>query len=126
MEQRLSLSTPTMHGEEMSFIQEAFEKNWIAPLGFNCDGFENETAEYLSKNNENLHCLSLNSGTSALHLAVKLAGVKFGDVVLCSDMTFAATVNPISYEGGVQVYIDSEYETWNMDPVALEKAFENI
>lgn len=124
MEQRLSLSTPTMHGEEMNFIQEAFEKNWIAPLGFNCDGFENETAEYLSKNNENLHCLSLNSGTSALHLAVKLAGVKFGDVVLCSDMTFAATVNPISYEGGVQVYIDSEYETWNMDPVALEKAFE--
>lgn len=124
MEQRLSLSTPTMHGEEMSFIQEAFEKNWIAPLGFNCDGFENETAEYLSKNNENLHCLSLNSGTSALHLAVKLAGVKSGDVVLCSDMTFAATVNPISYEGGVQVYIDSEYETWNMDPVALEKAFE--
>ena len=124
MEQRLSLSTPTMHGEEMNFIQEAFEKNWIAPLGFNCDGFENETAEYLSKNNENLHCLSLNSGTSALHLAVKLAGVKSGDVVLCSDMTFAATVNPISYEGGVQVYIDSEYETWNMDPVALEKAFE--
>lgn len=124
MEQRLSLSTPTMHGEEMSFIQEAFEKNWIAPLGFNCDGFENETAEYLSKNNENLHCLSLNSGTSALHLAVKLADVKSGDVVLCSDMTFAATVNPISYEGGVQVYIDSEYETWNMDPVALEKAFE--
>lgn len=124
MEQRLSLSTPTMHGEEMSFIQEAFKKNWIAPLGFNCDGFENETAEYLSKNNENLHCLSLNSGTSALHLAVKLAGVKSGDVVLCSDMTFAATVNPISYEGGVQVYIDSEYETWNMDPVALEKAFE--
>ena len=124
MEQRLSLSTPTMHGEEMSFIQEAFEKNWIAPLGFNCDGFENETAEYLSKNNENLHCLSLNSGTSALHLAVKLAGVKSGDVVLCSDMTFAATVNPISYEGGVQVYIDSEYETWHMDPVALEKACE--
>ena len=124
MEQRLSLSTPTMHGEEMNFIQEAFKKNWIAPLGFNCDGFENETAEYLSKNNENLHCLSLNSGTSALHLAVKLAGVKSGDVVLCSDMTFAATVNPISYEGGVQVYIDSEYETWNMDPVALEKAFE--
>ena len=124
MEQRLSLSTPTMHGEEMNFIQEAFEKNWIAPLGFNCDGFENETAEYLSKNNENLHCLSLNSGTAALHLAVKLAGVKFGEVVLCSDLTFAATVNPISYEGGVQVYIDSEYETWNMAPVALEKAFE--
>lgn len=124
MKHRLALSTPTMHGEEIGFIQEAFEKNWIAPLGFNCDGFENETAKYLSGNDKgNLHCLSLNSGTSALHLAVKLAGVKPGDVVLCSDMTFAATVNPISYEGGVQVYIDSEYETWNMDPIALEKAF---
>lgn len=124
MEKRIELSTPTMHGEEMDFVNEAFEKNWIAPLGFNCDGFENEAAEYLKNGTENdLHCLSLNSGTSALHLAVKLAGVKRGDVVLCSDMTFAATVNPISYEGGKQVYIDSERETWNMDPAALEKAF---
>ena len=125
MGERLSLSTPTMHGEEMDFIKEAFDKNWIAPLGFNCDGFENEMSEYLSKDlNSPFYCLSLNSGTSALHLAIKLAGVKRGDVVLCSDMTFAATVNPVSYEGGVQVYIDSERETWNMDPVALEKAFE--
>lgn len=125
MKERLSLSTPTMHGEEMNYIKEAFEKNWIAPLGFNCDGFEKEMGEYLSSaQNIDFYCLSLNSGTSALHLAVKLAGVKRGDVVLCSDMTFAATVNPISYEGGVQVYIDSEKETWNMDPVALEKAFE--
>ncbi len=125
MEKRLALSTPTMHGEEMNFIKEAFEKNWIAPLGFNCEGFEKETAEYLKSGTEiALHCLSLNSGTSALHLAVKLAGVKRGDIVLCSDMTFAATVNPISYEGGIQVYIDSERDTWNMDPVALEKAFE--
>lgn len=125
MEKRLALSTPTMHGEEMNFINEAFEKNWIAPLGFNCDGFEKETAEYLKNGTDNeMHCLSLNSGTSALHLAVKLANVKRGDIVLCSDMTFAATVNPISYEGGKQVYIDSERETWNMDPAALEKAFE--
>ena len=125
MEQRLSLSTPTMHGEEMGFIQEAFEKNWIAPLGFNCDGFEKEMGEYLCERADSqYHCLSLNSGTSALHLAVKLAGVKRGDTVFCSDMTFAATVNPVSYEGGIQVYIDSDRETWNMDPKALEKAFE--
>ncbi len=123
--QRLLLSTPTMHGDEMEYINEAFEKNWIAPLGFNCDGFEEEMSQYLSNGTDaSYSCLSLNSGTSALHLAVKLAGVKRGDVVLCSDMTFSATVNPISYEGGVQVYIDSEYETWNMDPLALKKAFE--
>ena len=125
MEQRLSLSTPTMHGDEMRYIKEAFDKNWIAPLGFNCDGFENEMSEYLNAGaNSPYYCLSLNAGTAALHLAVKLAGVKRGDIVLCSDMTFAATVNPISYEGGVQVYIDSERDTWNMDPAALEKAFE--
>lgn len=125
MEQRLSLSTPTMHGEEIGFVNEAFEKNWIAPLGFNCDNFESEMSDYLSKGlNSSYHCLSLNSGTSALHLAVKLAGVKRGDVVLCSDMTFAATVNPVCYEGAVPVFIDSERETWNMDPVALEKAFQ--
>ena len=125
MKQRLSLSTPTMHGDEMRFIQEAFDKNWIAPLGFNCDGFENEMSEYLNGNVDSPYsCLSLNAGTAALHLAVKLAGVKRGDIVLCSDMTFAATVNPISYEGGVQVYIDSERDTWNMDPAALEKAFQ--
>ena len=121
MEKRIPLATPTMHDEEMSFVREAFEKNWIAPLGFNCDNFETELSAYLGREQ---HALSLCSGTAALHLAVKLAGVKRGDVVLCSDMTFAATVNPVSYEGGVQVFVDSEYETWNMDPVALERAFE--
>ena len=121
MEKRIPLATPTMHDEEMSFVREAFEKNWIAPLGFNCDNFETELAAYLGQNQ---NALSLCSGTAALHLAVKLAGVKRGDIVLCSDMTFAATVNPVSYEGGVQVFIDSEYETWNMDPAALERAFE--
>ena len=121
----IPLATPTMHGEELSFVQEAFEKNWIAPLGFNCDGLEKEMSAYLSQNGgKKQEALSLVSCTSALHLAVKLAGVKPGNIVLCSDMTFAATVNPVSYEGGVQVYIDSERETWNMDPLALEKAFE--
>ena len=125
MKKRIPLSTPTMHGNEIEYINEAFERNWVAPLGFNCDGFEKEMSEYLSDNSgEEYHALSLVSGTSALHLAVKLAGIKPGDIVLCSDMTFAATVNPVSYEFGKQVFIDSEYETWNMDPKALEKAFE--
>jgi dTDP-4-amino-4,6-dideoxygalactose transaminase len=121
MDNRIPLATPTMHEEEMGFVREAFEKNWIAPLGFNCDSFEAEMSRYLGAEQ---HALSLCSGTAALHLAVKLAGVKRGDIVLCSDMTFAATVNPVSYEGGVQVFVDSEYQTWNMDPDALEKAFE--
>lgn len=121
----IPLATPTMHGEELKFVQEAFDRNWIAPLGFNCDGLEKEMNEYLCRNGgKNQEALSLVSCTSALHLAVKLAGIKRGDKVFCSDMTFAATVNPVSYEGGEQVYIDSEYETWNMDPEALKKAFE--
>ena len=125
MEKRIPLATPTMHGDEMPFVQEAFDKNWIAPLGFNCDGFEKEIAQYLrADSDEEYHALALSSGTAALHLAYKLAGVKRGDIVLCSDMTFAATVNPVSYEGGVQVYIDSERETWNMCPKALERAFQ--
>ncbi|MBO7187658.1 MAG: DegT/DnrJ/EryC1/StrS family aminotransferase [Clostridia bacterium] len=121
---RISLSTPTMHGEEMTFVQEAFDKNWIAPLGFNVDNFEEEASSYLSQGlTEKYHTLALSSGTASLHLAYKLAGVKRGDIVLCTDMTFAATVNPISYEGGVQVFIDSETDTWNMSPEALETAF---
>ena len=124
-QKRINLSTPTMHGEEMDFVKQAFEKNWIAPLGFNCDNFEKEACDYIANGiSDKKYALALCSGTSALHLAIKLAGVKRGDVVFCSDMTFAATVNPVSYEGGVQVFIDSEEETWNMDPVALEKAFE--
>ena len=123
MEKRINLSTPTMHGNEMDFVKEAFDKNWIAPLGFNCDNFEIEMGKYLDKDG-GVQALALSSGTAALHLAVKLAGVKAGDIVLCSDMTFAATVNPVSYEGAIQVFVDSERETWNMDPVALERAFE--
>ena len=124
-EKRIVLPTPTMHGEELGFVQEAFDKNWIAPLGFNCDNFEKEMDAYLNRDIDTpFRTLALCSGTAALHLAMKLAGVKRGDRVFCSDMTFAATVNPVSYEGGVQVFIDSEPDTWNMDPVALEKAFE--
>ena len=96
------LSSPTMHGEEMRFIQEAFDTNWVAPIGFNVDNFEREVAAYLGIG----HAAALVSGTAALHLAVKLAGVKRGDIVFCTDLTFAATVNPVSYEGGVQVFID--------------------
>ena len=117
---RIYLSSPTMHGDEQKYIKEAFDTNWVAPLGANVDGFEREMAEYVGVK----HAAALVSGTAALHLAVKLAGVKPGDVVFCSDLTFAATVNPVSYEGGVQVFIDSEKDTWNMDPKALEKAFE--
>ena len=124
-EEKIWLASPTTHGDEMAYIQEAFDKNWIAPLGFNCDGFEAETAAYLQKKNggEKLYALSLSAGTAALHLAVKLAGVRSGEPVLCSDMTFSATVNPVSYEGGRQVLVDSERETWNMSPEALERAF---
>lgn len=116
--EKIWLSTPTMHGEEMQFVQEAFDKNWIAPLGFNVDGFESEMAEYLGV----AHAAALTAGTAALHLAIKLAGVQRGDVVLCSDLTFVATVNPVAYEGGKLVFVDSERDTWNMDPQALELA----
>lgn len=122
MQKRIYLSSPTMHEEEMNFIKEAFERNWVAPLGFNCDGFEDEISSFLDE--ENTHALALSSGTAALHLAVKLAGIERGDVVLCSDMTFVASANPVSYVGAVPVFVDSERDTWNMDPVALEKAFE--
>lgn len=117
---RIYLSSPTMHGDEQKYIKEAFDANWVAPLGPNVDRFERDMAEYIGVK----HAAALVSGTAALHLAVKLAGVKLGEVVLCSDLTFFATVNPISYEGGVQVFIDSERETWNMNPKALERAFD--
>ena len=120
MEKRIFLSSPTMHGEEQMFIKEAFDTNWVAPLGKNVNEFEKEMAAYVGVS----HAAALTAGTAALHLAVKLAGVKPGDVVFCSDLTFSATVNPVSYEGGVQVFIDSERETWNMNPRALERAFE--
>lgn len=117
---RILLASPTMHGEEMKYIQEAFDTNWIAPLGKNVDSFEQEICTYIGEG----YAAALSSCTAAIHLALRLCGLKHDEVVLCSDLTFAASVNPVSYEGGKQVFVDSEYETWNMDPVALEKAFE--
>ena len=119
MDKKIFLSSPTMHAEEQLYIKEAFDTNWIAPLGANVDNFENEMANYIGVK----HSAALVSGTSAIHLAVKLVGVKENDIVFCSDLTFAATVNPVSYEHAKQVFIDSEYNTWNMSPEALEKAF---
>lgn len=117
---KILLASPTMHGEEMKYIQEAFDTNWIAPLGKNVDCFEQEVCAHLGIS----HAAALSSCTSAIHLALKLCGIQQGDVVLCSDLTFSATVNPVSYEKGVQVFVDADYASWNMDPAALEKAFE--
>lgn len=114
------LSSPTMHGDELKYVTEAYESNWMSTVGANINEIERQIAEKLGCK----YAVALTCGTAALHLAVRLAGVKPGDEVLCSDMTFDATVNPVVYEGGVPVFVDTEYETWNMDPVALEKAFE--
>jgi len=117
---RINLSCPTMHGEEQQFVQEAFDTNWVAPLGPNVDRFEKEIAEYAGIG----HAAALSAGTAALHLAIKLAGVGQGDIVFAQSLTFSASVNPIVYEKAVPVFIDSEADTWNMDPKALRKAFE--
>ena len=118
---KIWLSSPTMHnGEEMKYVSVAYDTNWMSTVGENIDKVEEYTCKYVGCK----YAVGLSSGTSALHMAVKLAGVKPGDKVFCSDLTFAATVNPVIYEGGIPIFIDSEYDTWNMDPVALEKAFE--
>lgn len=116
---KIYLSSPTMNGHEMQFIEEAFETNWVAPLGKNVDEFEKEMADYVGTN----YAAAMSAGTAALHLAVKLAGIKPGDVVLSSALTFAATCNPVVYEKGILVFIDSEKDTWNMSPEALEEGF---
>lgn len=120
LKEKVWLSSPTMHGEEQKFVQEAFDTNWVAPLGKNVDELEKEVAAYTGAG----YGAALTSGTAALHLALKLAGIKSGDVVLCSDLTFAATVNPVSYENGIPVFVDSEGETWNMDPRVLKRALQ--
>ena len=117
---RIYLSSPTMHGEEQKFVQEAFDTNWVAPLGPNVNELEKEVASYAGCK----AAAALSAGTAAIHLALKLADVKEGDIVFVSDLTFSATCNPICYEKAIPVFIDSEPDTWNMDPKALKKAFE--
>lgn len=116
---RIYLSSPTTYGEELQYIQDAFAKNWVAPLGENVNEFEKEVASYIGVG----HAAALSSGTAALHLAYILAGIDEGDTVLCQDLTFSATANPLAYQHANVVFVDSERETWNMDPRALEKAF---
>ena len=115
---KLYLSSPTMHGEELIYMKEAFDTNWMSTVGENIDRAEEQIAQKLGG-----YAVALSSGTAALHLAMKLGGIKPGDLVFSSDMTFSATTNPVVYEGARQVFIDTERDTWNMDPEALEQAF---
>ncbi|MFG6119299.1 DegT/DnrJ/EryC1/StrS family aminotransferase [Thalassobacillus sp. B23F22_16] len=120
--ERIFLSSPHMsdEGYEMQYVKEAFDTNWIAPLGKNVNGFERELAEMVGSKS----AAALSSGTAAIHLALKAAGVGEGDIVFCPTLTFSATANPIIYQNAIPVFIDSDYETWNMSPKALEEAFE--
>ena len=120
LENKVWLSSPTMHGEELKYVTEAYETNWMSTVGANINEVERLACEKVGCK----YAVALSAGTAALHLAMKLAGVKPGVKVFCSDMTFDATVNPVVYEGGIPIFIDTERDTWNMDPVALEKAFE--
>ncbi len=119
-EKRIYLSSPTMHGDEQRFVQEAFDTNWVAPLGPNVTAFEKEIAAYTGCG----HAAALSAGTAAIHMALRLLGVKQGDVVFVSDLTFSASCNPIVYENGTPVFIDAEPDTWNMSPEALKRAYE--
>lgn len=132
LEKKLWLSSPTMHGPEIEYVHEAYETNWMSTVGKNINEVERLASEYIGRK----YAVALSAGTASLHMAMKLAGERLygqpqvghgsleGHRVFCSDMTFDATVNPVAYEGGIPVFIDTEYETWNMDPKALEKAFE--
>lgn len=121
MEERIYLSSPHMsdEGYEMEYIKEAFDTNWIAPLGKNVDEFEKELSDKVGSK----HAAALSSGTAAIHMALKAAGVEKGDIVFCPTLTFSASANPIVYQNAIPVFIDCDYETWNMSPIALEKAF---
>ncbi len=132
LEKRVFLATPTMHGQEQEYIREAFDTNWVTTVGKNIDEVEKEVADYIGVK----YAVALSSGTGALHLATKLAGEKlygqarpnegvlFGKKVFATDMTFDASINPIAYEDGEAIFIDTEYDTWNTDPEALKKAIE--
>ena len=119
---KIYLSSPHMGGSEQKFVNEAFATNWIAPLGPNVDGFENDLKHYLGQNK---HVGVLSSGTAAIHLALQLLGVSQGDEVLCQSFTFSASANPIVYQGATPIFIDSEPDTWNMSPELLEIAIKD-
>ena len=122
---KIYLSSPHMGGNEISFVNEAFATNWIAPLGPNVNGFENDLSNYLSTGNLRYEVAALSSGTAAIHLALILLGVKRGDEVICQSMTFSASANPIVYQGAIPVFVDSEAQTWNMCPEHLEVAIKD-
>ena len=131
-ENKIWLASPTMHGDEQKWVNEAIHTNWVSTVGVNINEIEKQIADYIGCN----YAVALSSGTSALHLATKLAGERLygqarpnhgtlqGRKIFCSDLTFDASINPVAYEDGEAVFIDTEYDTWNMDPVALERAFE--
>lgn len=118
-DKKVWLATPTMHGDELKYVQQAYETNWMSTVGENINEAERIVSEKIGCN----YAVGLSCGTAALHLAMKLAGITRGTKVFCSDVTFSATVNPVVYEGGIPIFIDTELDTWNMDPAALEKAF---
>jgi dTDP-4-amino-4,6-dideoxygalactose transaminase len=121
MQDKLYLSSPHMGGHEIQFVNQAFDTNWIAPLGPNVDGFESDLCAYTGTK----HAAALSSGTAAIHLALILLGVKAEDEVICSTFTFSASCNPIVYQGALPVFVDSESKTWNMSPEFLEAAIKD-
>lgn len=122
MKTKIWLSSPHMGGNEQKYIQEAFETNWVAPLGPNVNGFESDLEKYLGND---VQVAALSSGTAAIHLALILLGVKSGDEVICQSFTFSASANPIAYQGATPVFVDSEIDTWNICPIALEEAIKD-
>jgi dTDP-4-amino-4,6-dideoxygalactose transaminase len=134
MKSKIWLSSPHMGGREKEFVQEAFDTNWVAPLGANVDGFEEDLSKYLSNSNSDLnnishnkdiHVAALSAGTAALHLAMIMLKIGVGDEVICQSMTFSASANPITYLGAKPIFVDSEPETWNICPLELERAIKN-
>src|SRR5690554_4479247 len=122
MHQKIWLSSPHMGETEFEYVREAFDTNWIAPLGPHVNGFENDLEEHLG---EGVKVAALSSGTAALHLALIMLGVGKGDEVICQSMTFSASANPIVYQGAIPVFVDSERDTWNMDPELLRQSIKD-
>ena len=120
---KIWLSSPHMSGNEIKFVNEAFDTNWVAPLGPNVNGFENDISNYIDNKNQ-FYTAALTSGTAALHLALRMLNIGMGDIVMVQSFTFCGTTNPVSYQGAELVFIDSENETWNMCPIALKEALE--